>query len=87
MRARGLATAVLQKSLRSSPRPTESALRTLETERDGLKALMDAMEAELGGAFGAAVDRIAAGLGFRAPRDLHEMITSAWTAWRALQPL
>jgi UDP-glucose 4-epimerase len=35
----------------------------------------------------AAVDRIAADLGFRATRDLHEMITSAWTAWRALQPL
>jgi UDP-glucose 4-epimerase len=35
----------------------------------------------------AAVDRIARDLGFRATRDLREMIASAWTAWRALQPL
>ena len=35
----------------------------------------------------AAVDRIARDLGFRATRDLRETITSAWTAWRALQPL
>ena len=35
----------------------------------------------------AAVDRIGRDLGFRATRDLREMITSAWTAWRALQPL
>ncbi|MBM7807541.1 UDP-glucose 4-epimerase [Geodermatophilus bullaregiensis] len=35
----------------------------------------------------AAVDRIATDLGFRATRDLREMVTSAWTAWRALQPL
>ncbi|SDC53408.1 UDP-glucose 4-epimerase [Geodermatophilus telluris] len=35
----------------------------------------------------AAVDRIGRDLGFRATRDLREMVTSAWTAWRALQPL
>jgi UDP-glucose 4-epimerase len=31
----------------------------------------------------AAVDRIAAGLGFTAQRDLEEMVASAWTGWRA----
>jgi UDP-glucose 4-epimerase len=31
----------------------------------------------------AAVDRIHAGLGFTATRDLEDMVRSAWTAWRA----
>jgi UDP-glucose 4-epimerase len=31
----------------------------------------------------AAVDRIRDGLGFTATRDLEDMVTSAWTAWRA----
>jgi UDP-glucose 4-epimerase len=31
----------------------------------------------------AAVDRIRAGLGFTATRDLEDMVQSAWTAWRA----
>ena len=31
----------------------------------------------------AAVDRIRDGLGFVAPRDLADMVTSAWTGWRA----
>ncbi len=31
----------------------------------------------------AGVDRIAEGLGFTAERDLHDMVDSAWTAWRA----
>ncbi|MCZ2836348.1 UDP-glucose 4-epimerase GalE [Modestobacter sp. VKM Ac-2985] len=34
----------------------------------------------------AAVDRIERELGFRARRDLRDMVTSAWTAWRLLQP-
>ena len=35
----------------------------------------------------AAVDRIERELGFRARRDLHDMVASAWAAWRHLQPL
>jgi len=31
----------------------------------------------------AEVDRIHQGLGFRASRDLHDMVDSAWTAWRS----
>jgi UDP-glucose 4-epimerase len=32
----------------------------------------------------AAVGRIERELGFRARYDLHDMVTSAWTAWRLL---
>jgi UDP-glucose 4-epimerase len=35
----------------------------------------------------AAVGRIERELGFRAEHDLRAMVTSAWTAWRRLQPL
>lgn len=34
----------------------------------------------------ASVDRIAAGLGFTAGRDLTEMVESAWSSWRARHP-
>jgi UDP-glucose 4-epimerase len=34
-----------------------------------------------------AVDRLERELGVRARRDLHDVVTSAWTAWRHAQPL
>lgn len=80
-------------------RPAEQLVFNVGTERGtSVREVMDTVREVTGIAFTPAVvarragdparvvataDRIAAGLGWRAKRDLHDMVAGAWAAWQA----